>query len=127
MPLKAVLLALALAATGACAQTVWRCGSSYGTQPCPGGSTLDVTDRSSAADAARASKAAAEDLRRAEAMEKTRLAGDRNAPKAIVIGPKDPPAPAAKEHARPPKGKKDRKEDGTKPPEVFTAAAPKKK
>ena len=127
MPLKAVLLSLALAATGASAQTVWRCGSSYGTQPCAGGSAVDVTDRSTSPDAAQATRRAAEDMRRAEAMEKARLAADRNAPKAIVIGPNDPPPPA-KEHAKPQKGKKkNEKEGGTKPPEAFIAAVPKKK
>jgi hypothetical protein len=116
-----ILLSLALAAAGAPAQTVWRCGSSYGTQPCAGGTAIDVTDRSSPADAARASKAAAEDLRRADAMQKARLAAEKDAPKAIVIGPREPASVAAKEPGTP---RKDRK-DARNGPEVFTASGPK--
>ena len=125
MPLKAVLLALSLAAGALCAsaQTVYRCGNSYGAQPCAGGTTLDVTDRSTPADAARASKAAAQDMKRAEAMEKARLAADRNAPKALVIGPKEAASAPPREPAKPHKGDK---KEGPKTPEIFTAAGPKK-
>ena len=121
MPLKNVLLLLSLAASAAGAQTVWRCGNSYGTKPCAGGTAVDVTDARSTADAARASKAASEDMRRAEAMEKARLAAEKNAPKAVVIGPREAASAPPREHAKPHKGKK----DGKKAPEYFTATGPK--
>jgi len=76
-----------------------------------------VSDPRTAADAAQAGKAASGDARRADAMEKDRLAQEKNAPKALVIGPKEPP-PAA---ARPAKGKK---KDPVQDPNVFTAAGP---
>ena len=118
--LTALLLALATAA--ACGQTVWRCGSSYGTQPCPGGRAFDATDARTPADAARAGEAAAADAKRAEAMEKARLAQERNAPKAIVIGGEPKPQEKA---AKPETRKKGKKKPAN--PEVFTAVAPRKK
>ena len=109
---------LSLAACCAGAQTVYRCGSSYSAQPCVGATALDVTDNRTAADARGASKAAADDMKRAEAMEKARLAQEKNAPKALVIGPKEPPpAEAAKGH-------KDKKKGKAQDPNLFTAGAP---
>jgi hypothetical protein len=104
---------LALAAAGAAGQTVWRCGNSYGTRPCAGGSALETPEPPSAADSAHAAKAAAADARRAEAMEKVRLAQEKNAPKAIVMAPKEPPKPEPRKTAAQ-KGKLD----------TFTAVAP---
>ena len=114
--------ALAFAGTCACAQTVYRCGNSYSSQPCAGATALDVTDTRTPADAGRASKVAAEDMKRAEAMEKARLAQEKNAPKALVIGPKEPPA----KPQEPAKAHKDKKKGKAEDPNVFTAAAPKK-
>jgi hypothetical protein len=112
---KLVLVALALAAT-AQAQTVYRCGSSYSQQPCPGGTPVATTDARTPGEAARAGGNAAADWKRAEAMEKARLAQEKNAPKAIVIGPQTPAV-----DARPAK-------DGTKAKagklEQFTAVSP---
>jgi hypothetical protein len=116
------LATLALAGTFASAQTVYRCGNSYGTQPCDAGTALDVTDHSTPADAARATRRTADDMKRAEAMEKARLAQEKNAPKAIVIGPKEPPKADPREHD---KAAKDKKKKGkTEDPNVFTATAP---
>jgi hypothetical protein len=57
-------------------------------------------------------------------MEKARLAQEKNAPKALVIGPKEPPPkPQAQEPA---KGHKDKKKGKAEDPNVFTAAGPKK-
>ncbi|MBC5786216.1 hypothetical protein H8N03_24985 [Ramlibacter sp. USB13] len=122
MLLKTVLLlSLAAAPVAASAQTVYRCGNSYGSQPCAGATAIDVTDRSTPEAAARATRAAAEDMRRAEAMEKARLQAEKDAPKAVVIGPKEAASAAAE-----PAGK-ERKKDAKKGPEVFTASGPKKK
>jgi hypothetical protein len=90
-----ILSMLALAGS-AQAQTVYRCGSSYSQQPCPGGQPVAASDPRSPADAARTSGNAAADMKRAEAMEKARLAQEKNAPKAIIIGPQTPAVADAK-------------------------------
>ena len=111
-----VLVTLALAAS-AQAQTVYRCGSSYSQQPCAGGQPVAASDARSPADAARASGNAAADMKRAEAMEKARLAQEKNAPKAIIIGPQTPAvadARPAKDGAKAKAGKLDQ----------FTAVSP---
>lgn len=119
-----LLTFLALAAGAASAQTVYRCGSSYGTQPCAGGTAVDVSDTRTRGDALRASKVASEDWKRAEAMEKARLAQEKNAPKALIIGAKEAPKPEAKEHGKAAHKKPHHKEED---PNVFTAKAPKSK
>jgi hypothetical protein len=118
-------LFLAVAACGASGQQVWRCGNSYGTKPCAGGTAVDVTDHQSPADAAQARKLVAEEAKRADAMEKTRLANEKNAPKAIVIGVREAPKEAEPAHDKKhPKKKKGDKHE----PEGFTASTgPKKK
>lgn len=124
-PRTPLLALFALASACAPAQTVYRCGSSYSSQPCAGGAAIDVTDTTTAAAAARASKAAAEDWKRAEALEKARLAQEKNAPKALVIGPKE--EPVKPEPKVPAKGHKDKKKGKAEDPGVFTAVGPKKK
>jgi hypothetical protein len=123
MTRKPALLFATLALAGAMAsgQTVYRCGNSYGTQPCTGGAAFDASDPRTPADAARADQVSAEEAKRADAMEKARLAREKEAPKALVIGPKE-----AKEPAKAPDDKKKKKKKG-KPedPDVFTAKAPK--
>ena len=109
---------LSVAATSGGAQTVWRCGSSYSTQPCPGGTSFAADAAPSRADAAQAEKAARVDAERAAELEKARLAREKNAPKAILIGPAEPVA-------RPEPQKKDKgKGSGKGKPEAFTASAP---
>ena len=121
MPAKTILIAtLALAAAAASGQTVHRCGSSYSSQPCPGGTAIDVSDPSTPVEARQAGAAAAADQKRADAMEKERLAREKNAPRAVVIGPKEPAPQAASKGAAKDAGKK------KKDPELFTATAPKK-
>lgn len=116
MPTRTILVPAVLAAlaTAAGGQTVYRCGNSYVQQPCPGGTAVDVTDKVGPGDAARAGKAAAADAQRAEAMEKARLAQEKNAPKAVVI------APVAAASA--PEGKAKSKK--SREPEHFTAKGP---
>jgi hypothetical protein len=109
-----LLLALALAGTCAGAQTVWRCGNSYSQQPCAGGTAVTVSDPVTGRP--QATPVANVDAKLAAEMEKSRLAQERNAPKAIVIGPVE--APPLKEVSK----------DGTKPKagklEQFTAVSP---
>ena len=93
---------VAVAATGAQAQAVYRCGSSYGSQPCEGGSAVAAPLAApSSADGKKAVHAAKVDAKRADALEKARLAQEKNAPKAVVMGPKQP-ASALKAKPTPP-------------------------
>jgi hypothetical protein len=115
-----IILAVALtAASGAAgAQQVWRCGSSYSAQPCPGGTSVSAADPSSPGDAARATRAAQADARRAAELEKARLAQEKAAPKAVVMGPaqasEKPSSKSDKNGSAPKKGKL----------EQFTAVSP---
>lgn len=118
MPQKNLILGavLALASAGSLAQDVWRCGSSYSQQPCTGGSAVVTPHTPTAAEAAKAEGAAKSDAGRAEALEKARLAQEKNAPRAIVIGPVEPAAkPVAGKRGTAPKAGK---------LEQFTAVAP---
>ena len=114
-------LALALAAASAGAQTVYRCGSSYGQQPCPGGTAVDVAAPVPGAETARGDKATPGRLKRAEAMARERAAQEKNAPKAIVIGPATPVAA----NDKPAKEKKKAKGKKAADDAPFTAVAPK--
>jgi hypothetical protein len=107
---------LALASPWCTAQAVYRCGNSYSQAPCEGATTVAAPHVATRTEAAQATKAAQVDAKRADAMEKARLAQEKNAPKAIVIGPAQPPLPAASA----------KRVAATKPhkPEVFTAIAP---
>jgi hypothetical protein len=123
MPNRDILLcALLLAASPwAAAQTVWRCGSTYGQQPCEGGKAIATPAAPSAAEAARAAGTAKADAKRADEMEKARLAQEKNAPKPIAIGPVEKAEvkqPAEKE--KPEAGKKKQKAK----PGDFTAVVP---
>lgn len=109
---------LVLAGPWAWGQTVYRCGNSYSQQPCAGGTAIDSSDARTPAEAARATGVAAADARRADAMEKARMAQEKDAPKAVIIGPQTPATPP---ESRPVK-------DGAKAKagklEQFTAMSP---
>jgi hypothetical protein len=108
--------ALALVTQWGAAQTVWRCGNSYSQQPCDGGSAVAAPQSSTAAEARQAAAATRADAQRAQALEQARLAQEKNAPKAIVIGPVEPaPKPVADKRGAAPKAGK---------LEQFTATAP---
>lgn len=102
-----VVIAALAALQGAHAQTVWRCGSSYSQQPCAGGAPVAASDARTPADRARAADVARNDWALADRLQKERLAQEKNAGKALVIGPA--PAPAAAASAAH-KGKKKAKE-----------------
>lgn len=115
----------------ATAQTVYRCGNSYGQTPCADGVPLNVNDSRSAAQKAEAEKIAARDAATARGMEKERLRQEALADKAAVAAPKTA-APAAKtptEKSPTANGKKSKKsKKKNKDPEFFTAKiAPAKK
>ena len=87
------------AVTGTGAQAVYRCGNTYGSQPCEGGSMVAAPLAApSRAEGAKAVQAAKVDAKRADAM---------------VMGPKQA-ASAAKAKPTPP----------LKKPETFTAKGP---
>ena len=112
---RTFIAAIVLATAGAAgAQTMYRCGSSYSQQPCPGGAEVAGLAPRPAADVAQAKAAAQADGKRADAMEKARLQQEKNAPKATVMGPK--------EVASAPKAVVAKKKSGK--PEEFTAVQP---
>lgn len=90
-----VVIAAIAALQGASAQTVWRCGSSYSQQPCAGGAPVAASDARTRAESARAADVARNDWALADRLEKERLAQEKNAGKALIIGPAPVPAPAA--------------------------------
>ena len=108
---------LFLAAHAAAAQAVWRCGNSYGSKPCPGGTQVTSPDQPPPGAAQGAARVAATDAKLAAEMEKARLAQEKNAPRALIIGGETPAkeAPKAQEKKTPAK------------PEYFTASTPGKK
>ena len=68
-----VLIAAYALSTGATAQNIYKCGSSYSQSPCPGGSTIDVTDARTPAQKEQTDSAVSRDAQTAEAMQKARI------------------------------------------------------
>ena len=106
-----IAAAFGVATTSMGAPAIHRCGNTYSPQPCEGGGTVAPAHAPSREEAARATDAAKVDAQRADALEKARLAREKNAPKAIVMGPKQ--AASAKAKPTPPLRK----------PETFKAQA----
>ena len=103
----ALLVCLVSVGSGAMAADapVHRCGNSYSSQPCPGGTVLDVADPRSAAQQRQAREASERDAALARQMKAQRVADERAVPKggAANLGPvaAHPPAKAAsKPHQR---------------------------
>ena len=126
LPLLAVLLACTTFGPPAWGQTVYKCGTVYSQQPCPGAVTLDASDSRTPAQKAQTDAAATQAATTAAKMEKDRLALEKAAavqpsgkpPHASQIAKTDSAGAATKTGA-----KKKKKE-----PEYFTAAvAPEKK
>ena len=109
-----VAAALGVATSAAGAQAIYRCGNTYGPQPCEGGAAVAAPHIPSREEGAKAANAAKVDAKRAEALEKARLVQEKNAPKAIVMGPKQ--AASAKAKPTPPLRK----------PDTFKATGPAK-
>ena len=106
MPRMSPVFAAALLAASSLAQsqTVWRCGNSYGQQPCAGGAPVAASDARTPAEAARSANVARQDWALADRLEKERLAQEKRAGKALVIGGVQ--APAAPASAARKEGKK---------------------
>jgi hypothetical protein len=115
-------LLLSVCSSLAGAQAVYRCGNSYSQQPCDGGARVAAADQRTPAQAQNATRVANADARLADRMEKARLAQEKNAPKALIIGPQ---AAASAPNVQPEK-KKAAKGKHRKQPEHFTAVAPKR-
>jgi hypothetical protein len=113
-----VAAALAAIGGGSGAQAVYRCGSSYGPHPCEDGTAIAAPHSASREEAARAVQAAKVDAKRADALEKARLVQEKNAPKAVVMGPKAAASSPAKTTGKPAAKSTPRK------PEEFKATAP---
>jgi hypothetical protein len=113
----ALLLAAACATPQA--QTVYRCGNSYGSQPCADGKPLESAPTPSTADRAQAAANTRRDAQMADAMQKERIrreaqAGSTNS---FYVPPPafEPERPS--EHKSPEKA-------ATRKLDVFTATAP---
>jgi hypothetical protein len=70
------LIAACALSTGAMAQKVYKCGSSYSQIPCPGGETLEPTDTRTTAQKADALRQQKLQSREADTLEKARLKDD---------------------------------------------------
>ena len=86
-----LLVCMVSAGSGALAADapVHRCGNSYSSQPCPGGTVLDVADPRSAAQQREASEASRRDAALARQMQAQRMADERAVPRggAANLGP----------------------------------------
>jgi hypothetical protein len=113
-----LLIASCALSTGATAQNVYKCGSSYSQDPCPGGAVIDVADRRTSDQKKQTDMAASSDTKTAERMEKSRLQqekADRGAQKPLA----EPTKKASTNHAASPKVKTKKQV-----PDNFTAQVP---
>lgn len=134
--LASVLAWLALSMTPVAGQNVYRCGDSYGSQPCAGGTVVPTDDPRSAAQRAESRSATQRDIRLADQMESQRfkretelareLARERAAAAKTAASAAKVAASAAKAAASPKnkKGAKGKSANGK--PEVFSAVAPRR-
>ena len=114
----AFIAAASFFAAPSMAQTVYRCGDSYGQQPCPGGTTVNVDDSRSANQRADTLDAVKRDRKTGDAMEKARVA-EEGKPAQALLPPAKPPEISKQEDATVVRTK-------TQRPAYFTAVAPKK-
>jgi hypothetical protein len=126
MRIKTTMLAalLVLAASGAGAQQVYRCGSTYSQQPCPGGATVQVEDPRTQAEVHRADAQTQRQAKAADAMEKARLQQEAKAAPANIL-------PQGGQVKKTQEAPSDRKADAkgqakAKKPDYFIAVSPKK-
>lgn len=110
-------LACGIALANASAQPIYRCGDSYGSQPCAGARAI-APDAVSPSDAERrqAAVAAQRDAQLAEGLEKERLRQEARPPSSAYI-PSPAPEPVHPPHKWPEKA-------ATRKLDVFTATGP---
>ena len=118
---------LVLVAGTAAAQQVYRCGSNYSQQPCPGGTTVQVEDTRSQADAKRADAETKRQAKAADALEKERLQQEAKAAPANILPQGGTEAAQGKEAGSQKKAEaKDKAKGKARKPDYFTAVSPKK-
>ncbi len=111
-----ILIAASALSTGAMAQKIYKCGSSYSQIPCPDGVALQAGDARSAAQKTAADKTTREQAAQAKELEKTRLKDDAQAAAASK------PVKVAKAEDKPAKDKAaTAKKKKSKETEYFTA------
>ncbi|KQT14267.1 hypothetical protein ASG30_01385 [Ramlibacter sp. Leaf400] len=109
-------LALACGMAATQAQTIYRCGDSYGSQPCAGGKSIAADPSGPSTDESRQATAAAQrDAKLADGLEKERLKQEAR-PAQIYV-----PLPSAQEKPEPHKWPE---KAGTRKLDVFTATGP---
>jgi len=91
----ASVLSAGLAGVPATAQTVYRCGNAYGPVPCPEGKAIEADDARTSAQRAEALKLAADERRRGDDMERSRLRREAAIQPALASALSLAPAPAA--------------------------------
>lgn len=102
------LVAAAAVSTWAAAQTVYKCGDSYGQQPCPGALIVDAADQRTRDQKKQADLATVRIARTADAMEKARIrqaqidlaANTAPAPASAAVNPREDRAKPAKRKAK---------------------------
>jgi hypothetical protein len=126
----AVLLIGCTCQAAAIAQTVYRCGNAYSAAPCPQAKAIDADDARTGAQRDEALRLAAEERRRGDDMERSRLRREAEIRPALASALSSAPKPAATAAAE----KKAPKHRKAKPPKerrlaVVASAAtrPKKK
>ena len=112
-------LLLGLAALGATAQPVYRCGSEYSRVPCPQGRIVEATDPRTGAQRAEAQRVAASERKLAAEMRKERLA-DQAALKPAAASSLSAAAPAASASAAERGHSKPKKKHGSAKPGPTT-------
>ncbi len=115
--LALVLIAACAAFTGAMAQKVYKCGSSYSQIPCPDGVTVEADDARTKAQKSAATLNNKSQARQAEALEKERLKDEAQARATDQ-------AWAKAQHKKEPPGSKPEAKKKNKEPEYFTAKPP---
>lgn len=112
------VLAMVLLSGHAAAQTVYRCGNSYGQTPCPEATVIDAADPRTSEQKAQADAAAKRTAQSADALEKARLQREKMERAAQVAGANKKKVSAA--NTSDVKKKKTKKKE----PPYFTARAP---
>lgn len=109
-----VLIAVCAVSTGATAQKIYKCGSSYSQIPCPDGVAVEASDTRTSAQKAAANQTSKSQAKQAQALEKERLKDEAQARAADQA--------LAKAHSnKTPAESKPATKKKSKEPEYFTA------
>ncbi|HEY4068722.1 MAG TPA: hypothetical protein VGM74_17600 [Burkholderiaceae bacterium] len=114
-PVALLTMLLALAAPGAGAETVYRCGSAYSQTPCPQADALELHDERSAAQRADALRVTAAQQRLGDQLQRERLALEAAPKPAAARLDRDPVRPSLRPPPKKVKGWKKPKKPKTAP------------